>query len=1001
MAPAGLDPFTDYSKTQRIVLLLDLNPVIHLQDPNPYLSAILSSSKTLLSFPPFSSSLFSFKPFFSSLSPLLSSSKLPSSSISLSFDYPDATLQSLTQFLTSLPVTIKKSSFSLNPSRASNLAASMRQILHDYAWDPVIPHSGSGTLLNCDASGCIRSNLVVLFSPFCKDLNYLRDFLDVEISDECLRNMGAFRDRFFGVFQSLIDAYVSRDIHCSWVDVKCELRRREGSELEFGFFESGIESLGWGFCSTDLIILGSSLVPFGLIYPKIGVSSDCFSFSDKTTRAYLSLEILDVSGKPLECKCSELEFVDFMMCPQNGQDGFWFMPELVNSQNRGNERQKRSFMEQVSNGVTKIHVKEVRRCDDVDKAEENLSDPIIVRQSVGDSATVPKENSTEFYADRFLQMWATEMGEAMLRKSIPIWQIFLTFLQREGYLALVSLSNGKGDLRRGILKPYTISSAFLSIIDDCSHGKEKGSGGVHLNPFISRYNMSSEPVVFKHFSGIMSSKSHPSASDKFAITSAEQGKKRKKNLHLLQNLTWSAFCQAASDCLDIGLEEAYFARGCNISKKLKFLKCWMKQVKKHNACSLKVAECSMLKQDVEQELNHGIDELPQESEQPISNSASVGEVSSRILDETANDFCSGSFENFFVSLPYKIQQGLESKDLDLGAIAERLVNSSIYWLYQKHEMENTMVIQNHLVKSNDGCASKVAVELVGLLLKEPKDFAAMHKKRSPSCQASDLGSGGSASVDIVREYELQILFRMEILQSEIRRSIEEPLKQKFVKQICLLLESIQCHLEGGFFGDWRLDDYVGKIIKCRYYHTLPDVVDRIYTKMDLLLFADDEIPSCSFNSEDSNQSQREKQGKIKIDENFRIREPVLAKGESVQLQKHDKRSPQEEHASQLLEVKKRRERARRFSYFTSSMPDLQRVWAPKQPKAMKPKSDPSKRLSKRKDSEEESYDSVCETPMTGRKRSCPHGKGIDDEDCQDSGTLAYGYVPKVLFQDDL
>lgn len=66
-------------------------------------------------------------------------------------------------------------------------------------------------------------------------------------------------------------------------------------------------------------------------------------------------------------------------------------------------------------------------------------------------------------------------------------------------------------------------------------------------------------------------------------------------------------------------------------------------------------------------------------------------------------------------------------------------------------------------------------------------------------------------------YELQILFRMEILQSEIGGSIGEPMKQKFVKQICLLLETIQCHLEGGFFGDWSVDNYVGKIIKARYY----------------------------------------------------------------------------------------------------------------------------------------------------------------------------------------
>ena len=62
---------------------------------------------------------------------------------------------------------------------------------------------------------------------------------------------------------------------------------------------------------------------------------------------------------------------------------------------------------------------------------------------------------------------------------------------------------------------------------------------------------------------------------------------------------------------------------------------------------------------------------------------------------------------------------------------------------------------------------------------------------------------------------------MEILKSEVGESIGESLKQKFVKQICLLLEAIQCHLEGGFFGDWSLDNYVGKIIKARYsYKTI-------------------------------------------------------------------------------------------------------------------------------------------------------------------------------------
>ncbi|KAI9122438.1 hypothetical protein K1719_006278 [Acacia pycnantha] len=68
---------------------------------------------------------------------------------------------------------------------------------------------------------------------------------------------------------------------------------------------------------------------------------------------------------------------------------------------------------------------------------------------------------------------------------------------------------------------------------------------------------------------------------------------------------------------------------------------------------------------------------------------------------------------------------------------------------------------------------------------------------------------------IFREYELQILFRIEILQSDVGSGVEESSKQKMVKQIFLLLENIQCHMEGGFFADWNLDNYMAKIIKSR------------------------------------------------------------------------------------------------------------------------------------------------------------------------------------------
>ncbi|KAL3653117.1 hypothetical protein CASFOL_002798 [Castilleja foliolosa] len=68
-----------------------------------------------------------------------------------------------------------------------------------------------------------------------------------------------------------------------------------------------------GFCSIGLIVLGSALLPLGLIYPKIGVLFDFFNFGGTNKKKYsgeLSLEILDVNGMPLECKCCDLDFVN-------------------------------------------------------------------------------------------------------------------------------------------------------------------------------------------------------------------------------------------------------------------------------------------------------------------------------------------------------------------------------------------------------------------------------------------------------------------------------------------------------------------------------------------------------------------------------------------------------------------------------------------------------------------------------------------------------------------
>eukprot|EP00257_Ricinus_communis_P013625 XP_015571099.1 uncharacterized protein LOC8277055 isoform X2 [Ricinus communis] len=670
-----IQSMTNYKQTQRIVLLMDLNPSLHLQNPNPYLISLMSTAKTLLSFPQLSSSLFSFKPFFSSLSPLLSSSRLSIPSLSLSFNPPNTTLDSLSHFLTSLLTTTDKVSIPSSSPRALHLSASLRQLVHDYAWDSIISDDGGDHSLS-------------------------------------------------------------------------------------GFHQSVMKS-------------------------------------------------------------------------------------------------------------------ETKNC-------ESKSD---------------------------------------------------------------------------------ISHSF----------------------------------------GLVGSQFTPSPSNKDVEIEDSKRKKTKKSLNMLQELTWSAFYKAALDHFDLDLEDVYFARGCSKSKKLKFLRCWIKQIKKSSNCSLTELEGSKLQQDIPKEVVNRLTKLPQECEQPIASCSSVAEDSlsgaSRIQDEVVMGLCSESLESFLNNLPHKIQQGLESEEVDLASLANRLVNSSIFWLYQKYEKETMSESQIHVVKSDDPSSSIVALQLTNLLLVDPKDLATVHKNGHRSSHASS----EATSENIIREYELQILFRMEILQSEVGASFVESTKQKFAKQICLLLENVQCHLQGDFFGDWSLDKYVEKIIKSRYGQSLGDVVEKIYERMDLLLFEDEEeTANTLLNSEESSQSWREKHKRDEADENCIKNNQVSTEEEPFQGAENEHQSLQgEEHARKLLEAQQRRQRARRFASFTSWVPDLQRVWAPKQPKAMKVNSDHVRKFSKRKEKGRLSYDTVCETPMSGLKRSCGRGGGSSGEkDYQDTGSSLRGSVSKALFQDD-
>lgn len=171
--------------------------------------------------------------------------------------------------------------------------------------------------------------------------------------------------------------------------------------------------------------------------------------------------------------------------------------------------------------------------------------------------------------------------------------------------------------------------------------------------------------------------------------------------------------------------------------------------------------------------------------------------------------------------------------------------------------------------------------------------------------------------------------------------------------------------------------------------------------MDLLLFHDeeDELPNLQLNSQDSSKSGRGNTDEDKMDKNVGIDKSVSAENElDEQWQGKDARANREEHLRRLNEAQERRERARRFASFTSWVPDLQRVWAPKQLTGMKNKSDPRRKLPKKKDRTRTTCDMVFETPMTDNKRSCLRANSGKNK--LDPSLPLCGSVSKALFCDD-
>ncbi|KAK4350920.1 hypothetical protein RND71_030233 [Anisodus tanguticus] len=957
----------DYSKTQRIVLLIDLHPLPTLQNNNHYLTSILATSTRLLTFPSLRHSLFAFKLYFSSLSPLRSISAINRlfPNLSVTFNHPSQTLNSITEILSSLSLPIE---LEANCPRACHTASSLLQLVHEYAWESEIespPSKLTGEIPN------ISQNLVILFSRISGSLSDLAEYMNVDVKSETFMDFDGFKVKFSEIFGLVRNTFDNRNIHFSWIDVKD--RERDGEKVEFvdegewlSMLENGIRDFGWGISSTDNVVLGSALIPFGLIYPEIGMSFDFLKSTGSTDRcsAQLNLEILDVNGKPLECKFCDLELLNPTTLPKLRSEDILNTLGFGDKRNKGCD-QEETFWSCLGEGLVNMHLKAVKKCNVGEKIEGCSSSYVLVQES----SRCKTKYRNDTCVDGVLDVLFGVKGQHALGNSTFMWKILLSFLYKESYWASVTVSNSTGNTIRGVLRPLTAQLALLSRIEDGHSVKNEDNCGSIVKQMNDMICGSSNEI--NDSQRLIASQTESSTS---ASCKPLGDKKRKKNKKCsTRDLNWSSFLKAAFECNDFELVEVCFSRQIEKSTKLKFLKCWMKEIKKSSTY-----------------LPTAADSFKSRPQQPFS--THFPSDSTLMLKGDAQHLCSETAEAFFNNLPKKIQHGLQS-GRDLHTLAERLVKSSIHALSKKYEKDDYIGGESQIRKTNDSCCKTVLPEVMKILLRKPKEMKEKLKHDDPSSEVSDFSS---ISENIVREFELQILLRMEILGSTFSVSIKESSKQKMIKEICSFLEIIQYLVEGGIHGHLSLYDYVERTIRLRYHNIIEGVVNRIYTEMDLLPFGDeDEKQAHLFNSEDSNQSWREKQEKYETAEANNMRRSVSAEDESSQPPENIDWSSQlrgEEHARKLSEARDRREKARRFGSFTR-MPDLQRVWAPKQLKAVKTKCEDQKEL-KRKERRKGRDSVVYETPMSGRW-SFSQNAGDDDEKLKQSSSS----VSKALFQD--
>ncbi|BBN06047.1 hypothetical protein MPTK1_3g17950 [Marchantia polymorpha subsp. ruderalis] len=189
-----------------------------------------------------------------------------------------------------------------------------------------------------------------------------------------------------------------------------------------------------------------------------------------------------------------------------------------------------------------------------------------------------------------------------------------------------------------------------------------------------------------------------------------------------------------------------------------------------------------------------------------------------------------------------------SNSVDLHHYATSVVTEAYKGLQKVYASE--VYLQSNLsgVGDRKECTeTSVVVHLKKLFFKKPRQLFSKYKELLASSAISNR-SKASIVEEKLREHELQIIFRLEVLalEGEVCTSPSSAKQECFINEICQLLDNIQFHFPAGNQNEENLQRYCERVIVSRYKSLLPSTVSKIFSAMELNGYCDTTQSSSDF-----------------------------------------------------------------------------------------------------------------------------------------------------------